>query len=161
MLLFIGWSTWEASAWKNFNTSHVTVYRSRELNTPLFLLISIHLMLLFIAFFRLDQVTCLNFNTSHVTVYLFLHPPTMSSQLISIHLMLLFIVADDAPQFPVAEFQYISCYCLSFRDIRPGRRDKFQYISCYCLSLSCVIIFLNVFHFNTSHVTVYQKSLIC
>ena len=129
MLLFIGWSTWEASAWKNFNTSHVTVYRSRELNTPLFLLISIHLMLLFIAFFRLDQVTCLNFNIviSHRNLtlpFLFqyiscyclssLSLCAWSPFCISIHLMLLFIKFSYHGMTFYKVFQYISCYCLSY-----------------------------------------------
>ena len=57
----------------------------------------------------------MHFNTSHVTVY---------------------PVADDAPQSPVAEFQYISCYCLSPGSLQwTGRRYTFQYISCYCLSV--------------------------
>ena len=56
--------------------------------------------------------------------------------IISIHLMLLFITGE-AP--------YKRTYV------------KFQYISCYCLSTSSRCPILVFYHFNTSHVTVYQE----
>ena len=77
------------------------------------------------------------------------------------------------------EFQYISCYCLSFRVcLTLPTVFSFQYISCYCLSRTangvsrifrCISIHLMLLfirkppascglalNFNTSHVTVYQ-----
>ena len=101
--------------------------------------ISIHLMLLFISLVGSRMILFLNFNTSHVTVYL-----------------------DGFKRIGLnAEFQYISCYCLS--DLRSNdfpcevyfntshvtvypigvsfRKSSvaFQYISCYCLSHRCLI----------------------
>ena len=117
-------------------------------------------MLLFIAVTLGMTTRCLNFNTSHVTVY-----------------------QSGSPYLStVPRFQYISCYCLSFRLLlhntekhisihlmllfisgiqeRVRREYKFQYISCYCLSFAVwrpLRIFL---YFNTSHVTVYRTRVI-
>ena len=75
--------------------------------------ISIHLMLLFIAVKNIkDRTYRWNFNTSHVTVYRF----------------------RRFRSFVRVWFQYISCYCLSFRR---------AYLSAFGV------------YFNTSHVTVY------
>ena len=96
--------------------------------------ISIHLMLLFIVLAKWQ----------------------FTSKCISIHLMLLFISKFTKGFVSARKFQYISCYCLSWRcysiDIPNGisihlmllfiYKDKksltyiaeFQYISCYCLS---------------------------
>ena len=58
--------------------------------------------------------------------------------MISIHLMLRFIASKGALDNPINEFQYISCYGLSFRNqIEGGEKNNF----------------------NTSHVTVYLLSL--
>ena len=76
----------------------------------------------------------MNFNTSHVTVYL----------------------ADDAPQYPVAEFQYISCYCLSVHGQLTG--IVFPYFNTSHVTVyrrPDVTYLLAVINFNTSHVTVY------
>ena len=88
---------------------------------------------------------------------LFLLPPF---GIISIHLMLLFISVDWDAFAASVGFQYISCYCLShllhelFLSVMP-----FQYISCYCLSSPPLPVLHSLFHFNTSHVTVYLINL--
>ena len=69
MLQFI-YSSPRCSAYKNyFNTSHVVVYRTCNINRVLLCRISIHLMLQFIKqmLFHLPEYT--HFNTSHVVVY--------------------------------------------------------------------------------------------
>ena len=76
----------------------------------------------------------MNFNTSHVTVYL----------------------ADDAPQYPVAEFQYISCYCLSVHGQLTGIVFPYfntSHVTVYPILLNRMIDTSR--NFNTSHVTVY------
>ena len=84
----------------------------------------------------IDAIRYAHFNTSHVTVYL--------------------VVDNNLPKS--RKFQYISCYGLS-RDNEwiLGRYHVFQYISCYGLSLRICSITGICRHFNTSHVTVYQK----
>ena len=84
--------------YRNFNTSHVTVYRSPVFSSYWFVNISIHPMLRFIKkeaqtagkkfhfntshvtvylYVRYNQTECVyNFNTSHVTVYLILKRKT-------------------------------------------------------------------------------------
>ena len=85
--------------------------------------------------------------------------------------------------YRLSEFQYISCYGLSECTLCPGSAfPKFQYISCYGLSRFFLFIVLTLTkfqyiscyglsfpksnrrrrknNFNTSHVTVYQKSSI-
>ena len=94
MLLFIIHPNAIRNRLQNFNTSHVTVYRSSFLPPDILLHISIHLMLLFIRITIILKDFYQNFNTSHVTVYLhcicFKHIPIR----ISIHLMLLFIIFE-------------------------------------------------------------------
>ena len=77
----------------------------------------------------------------------------------------------------VTEFQYISCYCLSWKDLRVQKEDShfntshvtvypfnslrstaISYISIHLMLLfikKVLYIVLGVNHFNTSHVTVY------
>ena len=148
-------------AQEHFNTSHVTVY-----------------LMFYLLFFFMRY----NFNTSHVTVYLhgngrmeyrtkfqyiscyglsrfFLFivltltkfqyiscyglsadaPVDSPADFISIHLMLRFIFSHFAHSSEEYLFQYISCYGLSFPKSNRRRRKN---------------------NFNTSHVTVYQKSSI-
>ena len=38
-------------------------------------------------------------------------------------------------------------------------KNKFQYISCYCLSGAVGVIICGLYDFNTSHVTVYLRSI--
>ena len=113
-------------------------------------------MLLFILFRHFQKHKLLHFNTSHVTVYL----------------------SDCCCTTQRNIFQYISCYCLSYKCFFGNvwyiisihlmllfigftqpviiDKNKFQYISCYCLS-NCLASFrLLLLHFNTSHVTVYH-----
>ena len=78
-----------------------------------------------------------NFNTSHVTVYRVSFLWGAWGTGISIHLMLRFIGEE---------------YKL------PENIKEFQYISCYGLSCNQVDSFIAEYHFNTSHVTVYQKA---
>ena len=94
-------------------------------------------MLLFI-FIREEYLTEeANFNTSHVTVYRNSGLLPCRYYEISIHLMLLFIQDLLLSLLNIIEFQYISCYCLSWFLHRQV---------------------LSSWHFNTSHVTVYQNS---
>ena len=52
--------------------------------------------------------------------------------------MLLFIKVSKEIAEQYEQFQYISCYCLSFAATSPSNLFLiFQYISCYCLSLYC------------------------
>ena len=75
----------------DFNTSHVTVYRSIIITGIICDIISIHLMLLFIFYLSVYAIQYCYFNTSHVTVYR----------------------STDLMQKIQKGFQYISCYCLS------------------------------------------------
>ena len=77
------------------------------------------------------------FNTSHVTLYREKGGEIVDLPSVSIHLMLLFILAQISTEAGKIGFQYISCYSLS-RVIQ--RRGTCQ------------------FRFNTSHVTLYQKT---
>ena len=72
-------------------------------------------MLLFIK--KLQDVCWIKiyFNTSHVTVYPLHQSGNPCRLLISIHLMLLFIGVTTVVSALDNEFQYISCYCLSYR----------------------------------------------
>ena len=57
------------------------------------------------------------------------------------------------------QFQYISCYGLSYRETPERKRlREFQYISCYGLSLLFCECGTAMSNFNTSHVTVYLHS---
>ena len=57
------------------------------------------------------------------------------------------------------KFQYISCYCLSQKFyLKSYQCTLFQYISCYCLSHFLLLVQMQLFNFNTSHVTVYQSN---
>ena len=120
----------------NFNTSHVTVYRSVADPQSRQFFISIHPMLRFILDTdrysengtKFQYIPCyglsgrqvkegeilLDFNTSHVTVYRLIHRIYFISR----------------------QFQYIPCYGLS-REATNGNEDKsqFQYIPCYGLSV--------------------------
>ena len=92
-------------------------------------------MLLFIVDIILCMIFVFHFNTSHVTVY-----PRSHLQ-----------------SFQPAQFQYISCYCLS-------QKKKFQ-ISFRIISIHLMLLFIATrasleeqaqTYFNTSHVTVYR-----
>ena len=164
-----------------FNTSHVTVYQHITCQS------TTETEFQYISCYCLSTATLLiaccvpYFNTSHVTVYLTHYQTGISItifQYISCYCLSLlpFRLYD-----PVLLFQYISCYCLSSPGFNVGLSySRFQYISCYCLSLIGVhfqrghrisihlmLLFIkmirleraNVMHFNTSHVTVYQKAL--
>ena len=55
---------------------------------------------------------------------------------VSIHLMLLFISGDHQITIITIQFQYISCYSLSWEEgQRKTQASLFQYISCYSLSV--------------------------
>ena len=119
--------------------------------------ISIHLMLLFIFLASPFHLNCSYFNTSHVTVY-----PDIQC---------------DFTDLPL--FQYISCYCLSYIELKKIDKDTYfntshvtvylcqqrginmqhayfntSHVTVYRL---CLLVFLFVHHFNTSHVTVYPQ----
>ena len=99
-----------------------------------------------------------HFNTSHVTVYprLLALKRNQNSDFNTSHVTVYLVVDNNLPKS--RKFQYISCYGLS-RDNEwiLGRYHVFQYISCYGLSLRICSITGICRHFNTSHVTVYQK----
>ena len=78
------------------------------------------------------------FNTSHVTVYPIIQPVFWYHFLISIHLMLLFIILSNTV-YHILSIISIHLMLLFIKMIRLERA--------------------NVMHFNTSHVTVYQKAL--
>ena len=95
-------------------------------------------MLLFI-----ELADCLDcdeicFNTSHVTLYQDYPAADRSENIVSIHLMLLFITADGEVLEDLQQFQYISCYSLSYASL-----VKMGLLS----------------GFNTSHVTLYPLVL--
>ena len=100
------------------------------------LCISIHLMLLFIMTVKGHRNVRCDFNTSHVTVYPFVY---------AVLLILL-------------KFQYISCYCLS--------ASLLSSTAFVCISIHLMLLFIHflllvqmqLFNFNTSHVTVYLTS---
>ena len=156
MLLFIRYLELILLHLPNFNTSHVTVYQSKDhpfMQASLFQYISCYClsnsaMILFLSHNY--------FNTSHVTVYQTVftefgqHIPF---QYISCYCLSRYLLPDLVPhcyfntshvtvyqkahskKFDTLKFQYISCYCLSKKRIDILIRDrKFQYISCYCLS---------------------------
>ena len=96
MLLFI--QNGDQVEWYDprFNTSHVTVYLLRTTKQEL-------------------QLHC--FNTSHVTVYHIRQYRLFLSCTVSIHLMLLFINSQFINFSCQSTFQYISCYCLSHKQL--------------------------------------------
>ena len=113
-------------------------------------------MLLFILTVALIANTRENFNTSHVTVYrvvLRYLSGNLTFQYISCYCLSCSLQYFSKILFI---FQYISCYCLSWEcTTKFSTAEKFQYISCYCLSLTQNLKLTNLWHFNTSHVTVY------
>ena len=120
-----------------FNTSHVTLYRCKGPRKCPGSLVSIHLMLLFIYSRWSLMRTKWRFNTSHVTLY---HHPFLQDLWllrVSIHLMLLFISGMVVFRKVWREFQYISCYSLSYMAMAGWKPQQ---------------------SFNTSHVTLYRKS---
>ena len=123
------------------------------------------------------------FNTSHVTLYLAPVSILIWSPAVSIHLMLLFIGKFNFEVSFIQEFQYISCYslswiswlfrlwCNSFQYIscyslsqsnhNPRiNQKKFQYISCYSLSVQGAAEMPWLISFNTSHVTLYLQQMV-
>ena len=135
MLLFIAVPSPRKFSMYDFNTSHVTVYPNKP---------------------DMEKIIKVYFNTSHVTVYHYRPLPSTCLRLISIHLMLLFIGKSGTRVYRIWIFQYISCYCLSWKlsSRHPGYLP-FQYISCYCLSHLRHHSITAECDFNTSHVTVY------
>ena len=135
MLLFICPFTTTLSRNINFNTSHVTVYRTslvKKFNDMSFQYISCYCLSSathhspkIYRYFNTSHVTVyrlvnrqfimelMYFNTSHVTVYPGGVIWVRRRLFISIHLMLLFIFIALHILFWITVFQYISCYCLS------------------------------------------------
>ena len=143
--------------------------------------ISIHLMLLFIscnrtptasdASFQYISCYCLsscqqhswqlvyNFNTSHVTVYQRLKSWMKSIHLISIHLMLLFITKWEQCTLCRLNISiHLMLLFIHYTVHSPNHLHEFQYISCYCLSHLSFLDAISLCNFNTSHVTVYQRT---
>ena len=119
----------------DFNTSHVTVYPCHPDLCSRSIHISIHLMLRFIVTKLDHRKVETNFNTSHVTVYLCRCVCWLWPDNISIHLMLRFIIPIPGKLIHNRPFQYISCYGLSHLSNKClSRPYSFQYISCYGLS---------------------------
>ena len=102
---------------------------------------------------------CNSFNTSHVTLYLISRRKSLQSSSVSIHLMLLFIGDADAAQSgdeDSFDTSHVTLYL-----VQPDFYllvDVFQYISCYSLSRVIQRRGTCQFRFNTSHVTLYQKT---
>ena len=92
MLLFIRAATAEFCQKYCFNTSHVTLYPSRQDS-------------------NLSLTSC--FNTSHITLYRGHGSYSFCRIHVSIHLMLLFILSCSLRATSLVSFQYISCYSLS------------------------------------------------
>ena len=92
-------------------------------------------MLLFIIEPLLRMCMYMYFNTSHVTVYLRnnMCSRIKNSDFNTSHVTVYHEDLDGT--IALYQFQYISCYCLSFSRI-PSiiSCPLFQYISCYCLS---------------------------
>ena len=81
----------------------------------------------------------------------------LRGQHVSIHHMLLFIEFNCRKYADIDEFQYITCYSLSWSDFDDAQVvDKFQYITCYSLSVKVIAGIILIFSFNTSHVTLYR-----
>ena len=137
MLLFIPLNQNNHLVHKNFNTSHVTVYRGCERNSDRenrFQYISCYCL----SYPQSYNLFCLHISIHLMLLFINILMRTHADRRISIHLMLLFIITG----------------------IRTTKRvNKFQYISCYCLSFSPARAFVRTSYFNTSHVTVYQCTL--
>ena len=100
------------SSFRNFNTSHVTVYPTSPAKYPaikLFQYISCY------------GLSCFN-------------PPPVSSRRISIHLMLRFIVVSGAIPQIQGYFNTSHVTVYHYKDLYMDCLEKFQYISCYGLS---------------------------
>ena len=172
------WTVWIV----NFNTSHVTVYPGRikqqHCNSSYFFqYISCYglsqprctggrdrIQFQYISCYGLSKTLWLwyrekhHFNTSHVTVYrkTSVIDAIRYAHFNTSHVTVYLVVDNNLPKS--RKFQYISCYGLSRdNDWILGRYHVFQYISCYGLSLRICSITGICRHFNTSHVTVYQK----
>ena len=125
----------------SFNTSHVTLYRFPDIKNQKTNVVSIHHMLLFITFrehtlhgcsfvsihhmllFIGQMLTSIcrefgGFNTSHVTLYLQPARLRRKCSRVSIHHMLLFINNRDGGHSRKLRFQYITCYSLSFQEVK-------------------------------------------
>ena len=91
-------------------------------------------MLLFISLPVIVNCIIVDFKTSHVIVYLEVLRRMQ----------------------PVLKFQNISCYCLSFSNLKAVKDlIEFQNISCYCLSDTSQWSMARQHDFKTSHVIVY------
>ena len=105
---------WNKESATDFNTSHVTVYRSAEENKAHYRTISIHPMLLFIKLPFESQI--LTFKFQYIPCYCL-------------------SVAICTKVNLIYGFQYIPCYCLSLcYYVWKILQLIFQYIPCYCLS---------------------------
>ena len=115
-------------------------------------------MLLFI-FIREEYLTEeANFNTSHVTVYQKDWTAKVADSTISIYLMLLFISLPQTKRLIRDVFQYISCYCLSKKQIAISAKEmdfNTSHVTVYRYGKRCPAIVFD--DFNTSHVTVYRR----
>ena len=119
----------------SFNTSHVTLYRSRATVMLIFADVSIHLMLLFIPEIITDYIQAASFNTSHVTLY--------RSEAV--------VQMQPRPGFNTS---HVTLYPPPW--LRWSRVPSFQYISCYSLSFYSLSSCGHHHRFNTSHVTLYR-----
>ena len=79
---------------------------------------------------------------------------------ISIHLMLLFIgcTSANAPDWSAISIHLMLLFIENAVTFSKNQLS-FQYISCYCLSSVVSSRSFRFFYFNTSHVTVYRRSL--
>ena len=165
---------------ESFNTSHVTLYLQSgtiflfaiqfqyiscyslsqwPATRPLMRRVSIHLMLLFISNAPASPRTTGTFQ--YISCYSLSERKQFCRncrlfQYISCYSL------SERKQFcrNCRLFQYISCYSLSEETIRTwDKAIEFQYISCYSLSEEASNFQNSNYSFNTSHVTLYRRSL--
>ena len=98
------------------------------------------------------------FKTSHVIVYQWLRKYNRFICLISKHLMLLFIEETSVGKITTHTFQNISCYCLSWTELRWGSEltdFKTSHVIVYQRGFDNQAVMNK--HFKTSHVIVYHE----
>ena len=157
MLLFISTHREARIIGRSFNTSHVTLYRVRELISGYRAGVSIHLMLLFISNNRYKRRQSTKFQ--YISCYSLSRRCFKPSifECVSIHLMLLFIVFSPAT---LSRLKIVSIHLMLLFIAHPQvTRLLFQYISCYSLSNVQRRNWPRRIRFNTSHVTLYLRYL--
>ena len=114
-------------------------------------------MLLFIKQIKHFCPVLFDFNTSHVTVYPYEYD-FYSKRVIDFNTSHVTVYRKwHKLQRIFNRFQYIPCYCLSYFAMF---KYAFKFISIHPMLLFIhkrILYLIKLFHFNTSHVTVYRK----